>query len=189
MFLLPACCALLILGCGQSPSTPTTQASAAPSTEPTTQPQASILMIDGQPDTFGPAMLRLTKTDGKLEARLYSNEPKGVLTGDETVDSYDFDMMLPDISDPAQIGQAVWTSKSPSSQEEDSPYGIFLNHQKKILQPMDVTVQFAGQAPDVRVIIQGMFWMYRTAPDSSLGNTPPVMVRVIGSLETTAAVK
>jgi hypothetical protein len=189
--LLLGCCAFLIVGCGQPPSatsTPATQP-APPHAQATTQPTDSVLMIDGQSQLFGPAMLRLTRADNKIEARLYSNEPTGVLTGKETVDSYDFDMMLPDISDPSQIGQAVWTFKSPSSQQEDSPYGIFLNHQKKVLQPMDVSVQFSGQAPDVHVIIQGMFWEFPATTDASLGAPAPVMVRIIASLETSATVK
>jgi hypothetical protein len=191
LLLLPGCLAVFILGCGEPPSAspvPATQP-AAQAAPPSTAPLASSLLIDGQTDLFGPAMLRLTKTDNKIEARLYSNEPTGVLSGKETVDSYDFDMILPDISDPSQIGQAIWTFKSPSSQQEDSPYGIFLNQQKKVLQPMDVSVQFSGQAPDVRVIIQGMFWMFPTNQDSSLGAPVPTMVRVIGSLETSATVK
>jgi hypothetical protein len=190
LLLVTVGCAFLIVGCGQPPSaTSAPPPQTPPPAAPTTAPQSSALLIDGQMKYFGPAFLRLTATDGKVEARLYSNEPAGVLSGQETVDSYDFDMVLPDISDPAQIDQAVWTAKSPSSQFEDSPYGIFLNQQKKILQPMDVNMQFVGQVPHIRVIVQGMFWLYRTTQDSSLTSPPPEMVRVIGSLETTAIVK
>jgi hypothetical protein len=187
---LLGCYALLIVGCGQGSG-----GSAAPATQPaaaapaTTEPAGSTLIIGDQPRVFGPAMLRLTTADGKVEARLYSNEPSGVLSGKETVDSYDFEMSLPDISDPAEISSAVWTAKSASSQREETPYGIFLNQQKDILQPMDVTVHFSGQAPNVRVIIDGMFWMYGAREEGTLVAPPPVMVRVIGSLEATATVK
>ncbi|MGA3068142.1 MAG: hypothetical protein ABSF29_14960 [Tepidisphaeraceae bacterium] len=150
---------------------------------------SSTLLIGDQPRWFGPAMLRLTQADGKIEARLYSNEPPGDLTGSEMADSYDFDMVLPDISDASDISQAVWTAKSESSQREDTPYGIFLNQQKTVLQPMDVTVHFSGQAPQVQVVIEGTFWMFGTPDEGTLVPPPPVMVRVIGSLAATTIVK
>jgi hypothetical protein len=146
-----------------------------------------MLVIDQQEEFFPRAMLRLTKSDGQVIARLYSDDPSGVLSGKETVNSYDFDMVLPDVSDPAEIDQAVWTTRSPSSQRRDTPYGIFLNRKQKLLQPMDLTVRFSGQAPRVRVVLQGTFWMYPM--DQTSRNTAPVMVRVIGSLEATVPAK
>ena len=186
------CCGISLAGCGRGQSAPSAQA-AAPATAPSvaagpaTQPAGSMLVIDQQEEFFPRAMLRLTKSDGQVIARLYSDDPSGVLSGKETVNSYDFDMVLPDVSDPAEIDQAVWTTRSPSSQRRDTPYGIFLNRKQKLLQPMDLTVRFSGQAPRVRVVLQGTFWMYPM--DQTSRNTAPVMVRVIGSLEATVPAK
>jgi hypothetical protein len=186
--------ALCIVGC-QRNSTPATtnsttqpqQVAVVPATEPTqiapaTQPMDSALIIDEKEQWFGPAMLRLSVSDGNIVARLYSDDPSGVLTGKEIVNSYDFEMILPDISDPADIEKAVWVSKSPSSDRQDSPYGIFLNNQACVLQPMDVTVRFRGTPPNVTVMMQGKFWLYRT--DQAIAPAP-VMVNVIGSLAAT----
>jgi hypothetical protein len=189
---LLGCLALLMVGCDRGPgesAAPATQPAAAAAAPAASAPVGSTLLIGDEPHVFGPAMLRLTQADGKVEARLYSNDPPGALAGKETVDSYDFDMVLPDISDPAEIAQAAWVAKSASSDREDTPYGIFLNQQQDVLQPMDVTVHFVGQAPNVRVEIDGTFWMFRAADEGTLAPPPPVMVRVLGSLETTATVK
>lgn len=192
--LLLACFASLMVGCGRGenpPAPPATQpaAAAAPAPAPASEPISSTLVIGDETKLFGPAILRLTQNDNKVEARLYSNDPSAVLTGKETVDSYDFDMVLPDISDAADIAQSVWTAKAVSSQREDTPYGIFLNQQQEILQPMDVAVHFSGQAPHVHVVIEGMFWMYHTtSEEGTLVTPPPTMVRVLGSLETETTV-
>lgn len=61
----------------------------------------------------------------EVVARLYSDDPKGVLTGKETVNSYDIMMVLPDISDPAEISKAAWIDHSSSMDKQDTPYGIF----------------------------------------------------------------
>ena len=191
-----AVCGLLIVGyysgrSGRSASNnsgnaapPATQAAVA--TQPAaTEPAQSILIINNQEQFFPRAMLRLTPSDGKCLARLYSDDPSGVLSGKQTVNSYDFDMSLDDISAAAQISQAVWNCKSPSSERQDTPYGIFLNGDtKQVLQPMNVTVHFAGQPPHVRVFIEGMFWEYPMS-DEQMPAPPPTMVAVFGSLDAT----
>jgi hypothetical protein len=195
--LIAGFCSLMIVGCGRAPSapppasentTPATQAAqtegAPAATEPaSTQPVSSTLVINDQPILFPGAMLRLTTTDGKVLARLYSNDPKGMLSGTIAMNSYDFDMTLPDVADPADIDQAVWQYKSASSDRQDTPYGIFLNDQQKLLQPMDVTVRFNGRPPNVNVVLQGTFWMF-PMKDEPMGGSAPTMVNVMASLDT-----
>jgi hypothetical protein len=187
-------CSLMIVGCDRSPSaapsapqsaSPATQASeVVPATSPaSTEPASSTIVINGQPILFPGAMLRLTTADGKVTARLYSNDPKGMLSGSIANNSYDFDMTLPDVADPVDIDQAVWQTKSASSDRQDTPYGIFLNDQQKLLQPQDVAIRFNGQPPNVIVTIQGTFWMYPMR-DEPMGASPPVMVNVVATLNT-----
>ena len=191
---LACACVMLTAACdrsgdGSSVSTP-------PSTTPdvavaTSQPTSSILVVNGAALSFPAAMLRLTKSDGTIVARLYSDDPSGMLTGKQTANSYDFDMTLPDIADPADISNAVWVSRSTSMERQETPYGIFLNKspqisQPMVLQPLDVTVRFDGAAPHVQVMIQGTFAEWR-ADDSS--TAPPLMVKVIGSLPATVPSK
>jgi hypothetical protein len=195
-YIVLACaCLMLTAGCERNGGG-SSSATAEPSTAPdvataTTQPTTSILIVNGAPLSFPAALLRLTKSDGTIVARLYSDDPSGMLTGKQAVNSYDFDMTLPDISDPAEISQAVWVSRSTSMERQETPYGIFLTKtpqisQPVVLQPLDVTVRFTGAAPHVQVTIQGIFAEWR-AEDSS--SAPPQMVKVIGSLAATVPSK
>ena len=136
---------------------------------------------------FPPACLRLTAKDGKVIARLYSDDPRDVLTGKATVNSYDMVMVLPGISDPADIAKAVWENHSASMEKQDTPYGIFLNNQEDVLQPMDVTVRFQGQAPEVKVLVQGSFGLFHMADKTP--HPAPVMVNVVGLLNASVAGK
>gem|GEM_PF-1504492 len=150
---------------------------------PTTAPTASALTIGRSQQWFPPACLRLSTKDGKVIARLYSDDPREVLTGKATVNSYDLVMVLPDISDPADIAKATWVSHSASMDKQDTPYGIFLNNQEDILQPLDVTVRFQGRAPKVKVLLQGSFGLFHMADKTP--HPAPVLVNVIGILNTT----
>lgn len=161
---------------------------AAAAVEPaTTQPDASFLIIDRREEWFPPAMLRLREQDGQVVARVYSDDPTDVLTGKQTVNSYDFSMTLPRISNSAQIAKAVWITHAKSSDRVDTPYGIFLRDRQEVLQPMDATVRFRGKAPQVWVMIQGTFWMFHTSDDAS--TYPPTMVQVRGALLATVPSK
>jgi hypothetical protein len=191
------CSLALIVGCaktdnsaGQSPGAPTTQQAVSQSgvaEAPTTLPSASVFTIDRSLQWFPPACLRLTAKDGKVIARLYSDDPRDVLTGAATVNSYDLVMVLPGISDPADIAHAVWVSRSASIEKQDSPYGIFLNNQEDVLQPMDVTVRFQGKAPNVKVLVQGSFGLFHEADRTP--HPAPVMVNVVGLLNASVVVK
>jgi hypothetical protein len=161
---------------------------AAAAVEPAaTQPSASFLIIDQREEWFPPAMLRLREHNGQVVARVYSDDPTDVLTGRQTVNSYDFQMSLPRITESAQIANAVWTAHAKTSDRVDTPYGIFLRDRQQVLQPMDATVRFRGKSPQVWVMIQGTFWMFRTSDDSNA--YPPTMVQVRGALLATVPSK
>jgi hypothetical protein len=195
------CSLALIVGCAksedqpQAAANPPTSQPAASSTGATpiaatpnqaniapAEPTASMLMINRAAQWFPPARLRLSSDkDGKVVARLYSDDPKDVLTGKETVNSYDIVMVLPDISDPADISKTVWIDRSSSMDKQDTHYGIFLNGQQDVLQPMNVTVGFQGQAPRLNVIVRGTFNLYHISEQTP--NPAPTMVSVMGFLD------
>src|SRR5580704_17089204 len=95
LFFFPVCLAAAgIVGCdrnptpAQPPATHPAPEVIAPASEPTlvasvaaTQPADSSLLIDQAQEWFPQAMLRLTTSDGKIVARLYSDDPSGVLSG------------------------------------------------------------------------------------------------------------
>jgi hypothetical protein len=194
------CSLALIVGCAKSEDQPQAAAN-PPATQPAAsstgvtpniatanqaniapaEPTASMLMINRAAQWFPPARLRLTTSGGKVVARLYSDDPKDVLTGKETVNSYDLRMVLPDISNPAEISTTVWIDHSSSMDKQDTPYGIFLNNQQDVLQPMNVTVGFQGQAPRINVIVRGTFNLYHISEQTP--NPAPTMVSVMGFLD------
>jgi hypothetical protein len=190
------CSLALIVGCAKTEDEPQ-PAKNAPSTQPvavvapvttvaaTTAPAestASMMLINGAAQWFPPARLRLsTDKEGKVVARLYSDDPKDVLTGKETVNSYDIRMVLPDISDPADISKTAWIDRSSSMEKQDTPYGIFLNGQQDILQPMNVAVSFEGQAPRINVLVRGTFSLFHISEQTP--NPAPAMVSVAGILD------
>ena len=194
------CSLMLIVGCAKTEDGPA-QASNAPATQPAAtdetaparnidravEPMASMMMIDRAQQWFPPARLRLTSVDGKVVARLYSDDPKDVLTGKDTVNCYDLMMTLPDISDPADISKAVWTSRASSMEKQDSPYGIFLNKQQDVLQPMYVTVTFAKNDSRVSVAIQGTFSQFHTSEQTL--NPAPVTVNLMAILNASVVEK
>ncbi|MGD0767790.1 MAG: hypothetical protein ABSB42_06295 [Tepidisphaeraceae bacterium] len=150
------------------------------------QPTASMLKIDQSPQWFPPARLRLSAKDGKVIANLYSDDPRDVLTGDHSVNSYDILMVLPDISDPADLARTTWVNHSSSMERQDTPYGIFLNKNKQqdVLQAMDdVRVSFSGQAPRIKVKVQGTFALFHVSDQTP--HPAPAPVSVFGILDAT----
>jgi hypothetical protein len=189
------CSLVLIVGCAKTEDEPQ-PAKNAPSTQPAAiatpvatilastapaEPTASMMLINGAAQWFPPARLRLSSEKGKVVARLYSDDPKDVLTGKETVNSYDIRMVLPDISDPADISKTAWIDRSSSMDKQDTPYGIFLNGQQDVLQPMNVAVRFEGQAPRINVVVRGTFSLYHISEQTP--NPAPAMVSVVGFLD------
>ncbi|MGA2582140.1 MAG: hypothetical protein ABSG31_02590 [Tepidisphaeraceae bacterium] len=195
LFAILACSAVLA-ACGRSPSADQSSTDdgptvthgpapviAKPLADDTTQPSKSALMIGDRAVTFGPAMLRLSKTDdGKIVARLYSDQPQSSLNAEQTVNSYDLRMILPDATDPAHIDGSVWSSSSGSIEKQNSPYGIFLTN-NQVLQPMDVSIAFTGEAPTIRVSIQGTFCLFTT--DNQTPSTAGTITQVVGVLNAT----
>ena len=96
------------------------------------------------------------------------------------------DAGMPGISDPADIAKATWMNPSASMDRQNSPYGIFLNNQQDVLQPMEVTVRFQGVAPRVKVLVQGSFGLFHMTDRTPL--PVPAVVNVSGVLDTTVSV-
>ena len=159
--------------------------------QPVVRPPSVLNITSGgvrQAVAFPPAMLWLTNDNGQISARLFSDDPRSMLTSHVTVDSYDFEMKLDDIADVADLPKAVWQYKSPGSQQEETPYGIHLRGARQLLQPMDARITFAGQPPLVQVAIEGKFWRYSTNPND-IPAPPPEMVEVKGVVAAAVVVK
>jgi hypothetical protein len=140
-----------------------------------------MIMIDRSQQWFPPAMLRISSDNGKVVVRLYSDDPKDVLTGKDTVNSYDLMMPLPDVADPANIDRKTWVCRSSSMEKQDSPYGIFLNNQQDVLQPASVQVYFEKSGDRMRTYVQGTFSRYHLS--EQMPNPAPTLVSVAAILD------
>jgi hypothetical protein len=170
------------------PRLPATTQSATSSTSPATAPLATTITIEGAINEFPPARLRLDEVDGKVHAILYTDDPEEALRNDYEGNSFYFDLPL-EIETAADITAATYDFKATSSDQEDTPEGIFLFGRRWHLQPDDIRIDFrtysatqavASGVPDVVTVrIGGTFRMFDTASE----RTTSAVVPVAGELE------
>ena len=175
---------------GPSPADPST----APTTTTgpaTTQTAEAMMDIDGNMVLFPPARVRLDEADGKLIARLFSDDPKHAL--DENYDGNSFYLQLDvdpaDTPDGRSLGGTVLTYRGSGSERDDSPYGIFLEGRRWILQPADVRIAFeapgANPSPDLLdVQLSGTFLLFDSANESAKPRRATVAATMPAILQT-----
>jgi hypothetical protein len=115
-------------------------AAAPSSTQPATLPSA-FMIIKGQRVDFPPAKLRVSSSDGKVIALLFSDDPKDAISDQYTGHSFYLEMEL-DVAEPKDYLSAAWHFSADSHDRQDTPYGIFLDGHRRQLQPTDVRVKF-----------------------------------------------
>ena len=162
---------------GRGRSTTTTTSPA------TTQAAESLINIDGNLVLFPGAKLRIDEADGKTVARLFSDDPKGAAL-DENYDGNSFYLQIElDEDDAKDLSGVELTYKAPSSERDDTPYGIFLEGRRWVLQPADVRIAFEGARSPLDVRLSGVFLMF----DSNDPTVKPKRAQVVAKL--TAAVQ
>ncbi len=155
-------------------------AATAPATLPATTQAAreALINIDGNLVLFPAARMRLDESDGKTVVRLFSDDPKGAAL-DENYDGNSFYLQIDldepldetldgalDGGDAKNLDGVQLTYRAPSSERDDSPYGIFLEGRRWVLQPADVRVAFEGTGSPLDVTISGTFLMFDTSDPS-----------------------
>ncbi|MGB7158901.1 MAG: hypothetical protein WBD40_12585 [Tepidisphaeraceae bacterium] len=137
-------------------TSPTTTTSPA-----TTQAAESLINIDGNLVLFPPARVRFDEADGKLVARLFSDDPKGAAL-DANYDGNSFYLQIElDAADPKELNGMAMNYRAPSSERDDSPYGIFLEGRRWVLQPAEVRVAFEGSGTtSIEVQLNGTFLIF-----------------------------
>ncbi len=144
-------------------------ATSTPATSPaTTQAAESLISIDGNLMLFPAAKMRIDEADGKVVARLFSDDPQGALEENYEGNSFYLQIEL-DEEDAKDLNGAVLTFGSSSSEAEDSPYGIFVDGRRWVLQPADVRLTFMGSGSPLEVQLNGTFLMF----DSNNENAKP----------------
>jgi hypothetical protein len=113
---------------------------------------------------------------------LFSDDPKDAIDRDYAGNSYYLELTL-ELSGPDEkIDGAEHASESGTSEREDSPYGIFLQGRRWILQPDKLRVTLSGEPPDVTADLAGVFLLFDTEDPT----TPPRPVPVQGQLHAAA---
>jgi hypothetical protein len=156
----------------------TTSASRAAATSPaTTQAAESLLNIDGTLVLFPAAKLRIDEADGKVVARLFSDDPQHAL--DENYDGNSFYLQIEiDPADAKDLDGVTLKYSAPGTERDDTPYGVFLEGRRWVLQPANLTFTFAGSAPSVDVAMNGTFLLF----DTSDATAKPKQATVTGKI-------
>ena len=150
-----------------------------PPIKPTSRPTTSTLMIGDKEYKFPAARLVVQQTDPELSLLLFSDEPRATLAKDYAGNRYHLELNLavPDLN---TFTSAEYTQKAPSMAVVESPFGIFIDGDKRQLQPHDIRVLVLKQGEDVTLHLQGQFLSFDPRNDRE----PPVLTRVDGVLVT-----
>lgn len=179
------------------PAPPETAPPSAHAAAPTTAPARGpvVLVIEGQPVEFPPARLVVETRNDRTVALLMSDDPREAINDDYTGNSYYVEVQFEEEVD--TLRDRVWHYQATSAERLDSPTGIFLQGNRRELQPFDLKVHFehnprdpnapaGGEAGDV-VWISGTFYEYEAQPVGPGGvpsrPPPPRLVAVSGRID------
>lgn len=151
-------------------------AGAAATTLPTSRPTTSTLVIRNQPVTFPAARLVLQDREPSLTLLLFSDDPEAAIKPDYAGNRYYLEIEL-EINDVAHLTAADWHYKAGTIERADSPNGIFLDGDRKHLQPYDVSIVFTGTGKQITATMTGTFLLFQGREQS-----PPQTVLVQGAL-------
>ena len=168
-----------------SPTGTRSGASTTPSTtQATTQAAAeSLINIDGNLVLFPAARLRIDEADDKVVARLFSDDPKGAAL-DENYEGNSFYLQVElDPDDAKDLNGVVLTYRATTSERDDSPYGIFLEGRRWVLQPDVVKVSFEGTGSPLDVQVSGTFLMFDTNDETAKPKRAQVAAKLVAAVQ------
>jgi hypothetical protein len=140
---------------------------AVPETKPA-EPVLAFLMLDGLGAHFPPTKLMIhDEGGGRVRVELFSDLPKSAIKEYDGNELY-FEMDLKDAAGPQEIDGATWRYKSTSSDRSDSPNGIFLDGQRRHLQPDDVLLKFERRGGQLLAQIMGQFRAFEPGTPDAL---------------------
>jgi hypothetical protein len=143
---------------------------------PTTQPR-SVILIDQKRYEFPAAILQIRQKGERLSALLLSDDPKDAI--DENYHGNSFFLHMPvDAADIKDLTSTAWHYVAPSSERSDTPDGIYLDGNRRQLEPSNITVRFQGDKPAMEIDLSGTFLMYDTRDE----NAAPKVANVNGHL-------
>lgn len=164
-----------------APTTPPAQAAAQAALQPSTRPPV-VLIVDEQPREFPPARLFVESRNGKTVALLMSEDPREAIDDDYTGNSFYLEVAFDEEVD--SLRDRVWQFQATSPERSDGPHGLFLEGNRKQLQPFELKVHFEGpKEPGAEGVawISGTFYQFEEAPPDGRA-PPPRIVPVAGRI-------
>ncbi len=149
---------------------------------PTSRPTTSRMTISDREYLFPASRLLLERGDGNLVVLLFSDDARAALAANYRGNRYHLRFQL-DTADPAKIGGRDCVIRAPSQERIDSPDGIFLEGDRRQLQPHDVHVQFTRAGDDLQVELSGTFLMFGGRDEKSAPVPVPVQGSLVAELE------
>jgi hypothetical protein len=171
---------------GGVPATASTTTTTSPST---TRAAESMMTIDGTMVLFPAARLRVDEADGKVFARLFSDDPKGAALDPKYVgNSFYLQLEMDgeeakDVKGAADLNGVELKYQSPTRERDDTHYGIFLEGRRWVLQPADVTVTFAGAASPLDVQLSGKFLLFDSNDETVKPRTAEVTAKLSAAMQ------
>ncbi|HEV8605778.1 MAG TPA: hypothetical protein VGQ99_10450 [Tepidisphaeraceae bacterium] len=154
-----------------------------PSTLPATRPIQSTLSIDGRELVFPAARLVLQQSEPTVDLLLFSDDPPNALSATYAGNRYYFDLKL-EIDDLQKLAASDMHWKAASIERVDAPDGIFLEGDKKMLQPYDLRVAFSQTGPIYTIDFAGQFLLFQSKDEAAPSKTVLVRGTLLAELET-----
>jgi hypothetical protein len=154
----------------------------SPTTLPATRPTISKIMIDGREFSFPAARLVLQQSEPTVDLLLFSDDPPDALSATYAGHRYYFELKL-EIDDLAKLAASDMHWKAASIERVDAPDGIFLEGDKRLLQPYDLRVAFSQTGNIYTIELGGQFLLFNAKEEATAPKTVLVRGTLMAELE------
>ena len=153
-----------------------------PATLPATRPTVSKIMIDGREFSFPAARLVLQQSEPTVDLLLFSDDPPNALSATYAGNRYYFELKL-DLDDLQKLAASDMHWKAASIERVDAPDGIFLDGDKRMLQPYDLRVAFSQTGKVFTIELGGQFLLFQNKEEATAPKTVLVRGTLMAELE------
>lgn len=153
-----------------------------PSTLAASRPVVSKIFIDGKEYTFPAARLVLQQAEPAVDVLLFSDDPPDALSTTYAGNRYYFELKL-DIDDLSKLAASDMQWKAASIERADAPDGVFLDGDKRMLQPYDLRVAFSQTGKVYTIEIGGQFLLFQNKDEATAPKTVFVRGILMAELE------
>jgi hypothetical protein len=132
---------------------------------------------------FPAAKLRVDEADGKVVVRLFSDDPKGAALDPNYVGNSFYLQLDAEPDDAKDLNGVALKYQQPTHERDDTPYGIFLEGRRWVLQPADITVAFSGTKSPLDVQLNGKFLLFDSSDETAKPKTAEVTAKLSAAVQ------